>query len=423
MESPMVPQSNVMSPLGVQASTPIKQESFLPQQQPATPADSVRTDHSRATESAPKEKSGLQGDHTTPAHKLLEEWQSMNLYYKDVPYLKRLLDHGREVSDYPMMLEQDRGLLRVWGVGEGQDLNDGAQGPGTPESSNESEGASPAPGKDGLWGHPPLEAASPSPDTPQESNNASFVHESGLNSDGRPDFRRHVLFELLDSYMKSMHMFHPFMNEGKLKRMFREFSDQYSPRHNGHARSPAATQQFNPGVKRKRSMSGVDGGVGSGRGEIERSLRNAIVLLVLALGKVCAYKKPLPAPQSDRSPYINQSWGYVRDSPNPNGSFTSDTSEDHRLRNIEFLPGMAYYAYATDILGNQQGGNTTAARVLESWSWISNACRIALILIKADYNKLLRVNPVQKLAYYSPKERYRLNLALCVYWTALQLES
>jgi hypothetical protein len=237
--------------------------------------------------------------------------------------------------------------------------------------------------------------------------------------------------------MKSMHMFHPFMNEGKLKRMFREFSDQYSPR-TTNARSPAApSQHFNPGVKRKRSMSGVEW-VGSGKGEIERSLRNAIVLLVLALGKVCAYKQPLPAPQSDRSPYINQSWGYVRDSPNPHGSFTSDTSEDHRQRNIDILPGMAYYAYATDILGNQQGGNTTAhaqafllaalylgqyARVLESWSWISNACRIALILIKADYNKLLRVNPVQKLAYYSPKERYRLNLALCVYWTALQLES
>jgi hypothetical protein len=98
---------------------------------------------------------------------------------------------------------------------------------------------------------------------------------------------------------------------------------------------------------------------------------------------------------------------------------------------------MAYYAYATDILGNQQGGNTVAhaqamllaalflsqyARVLESWSWINNACRIALVLIKADYTKLLRVNSDRRHTW-SSKERYRLNLVMCVYWTALQLES
>ena len=98
---------------------------------------------------------------------------------------------------------------------------------------------------------------------------------------------------------------------------------------------------------------------------------------------------------------------------------------------------MAYYAYATDILGNQQGGNTVAhaqamllaalflsqyARVLESWSWINNACRIALVLIKADYNKLLRVNS-DKRHTWSSEERHRLNLVMTVYWTALQLES
>src|SRR5207249_1248244 len=99
-------------------------------QTPATPADSVRTEPSHPEPAAkdPKEKDGLQGDHTTPAHKLLEEWAQMNIFYNGIPYLKRLLDNGQKVSDYPMQLEQDRGLLRVWGVGEGQDLNDGAQG-------------------------------------------------------------------------------------------------------------------------------------------------------------------------------------------------------------------------------------------------------------------------------------------------------
>ncbi|KAI4633961.1 uncharacterized protein J4E87_001130 [Alternaria ethzedia] len=441
MESPIAPHSNMMSPLGGQASASIKQESQFapPPQQPATPAESVRTDRSHATETSPKEQTGLQGDHTTPAHKLLDEWQQMSIFYQGIPYLRRLMDNGREVSDYPMQLEQDRGLLRVWGVGEGQDLNDGAQGPGSPESSNDSEAASPAPGKEGLWGYP-FSPDAGSVKTPIGTPREYFSHQprqatsNGLGSDGRPDFSRPVMFELLRSYMETMHIFHPFMNETKLRRMFKDFSDQYSPDARPmNPRSPAPVH----GVKRKHSESNFEGGLATGRGEIERSLRNAIVLLVLALGKVCAHTDPLPAPKNDRHPYVNE-WGTFRESPHPNGgSFTSETSDENRPRNIDLLPGMAYYAYATDILGNQQGGNTVAhaqanllaalflsqyARVLESWSWINNACRIALVLIKADYSKLLRQNSDRRHTW-SGKERYRLNLVMCVYWTALQLES
>ncbi|KAJ4375239.1 hypothetical protein N0V83_002325 [Neocucurbitaria cava] len=401
MESPIVPHSN-MSPIGAQASTPIKQEAILAApQQPATPADSVRTDHSRMTDRSPREKSGLQSDHTTPAHKLLSEWQAMNTFYKDVDYLNRLVDSGHDVSDYPMQLEQDRGLIRVWGVGEGQDLNDGAQGPGSPESSNDSDVPSPAPGKEGLWGHPPLDHSSPSTmsgSTPREYQGS----EGGLGPDGRPNFHAQTLQDLLKSYLENIHVLHPFMNPSKLHRMVKEFTEQYSPDvRAANARSPAASglqHQLHQGIKRKRSSSAF-GEPYSPKGAIERSLRNAIVLLVLAVGKVCAHKEKLPAPQSDKSPYVNGAWGYTRESPRPNGSFNSDMSEDNRPRNIDILPGMAYFSYATDILGNQQGGNTVAhaqamilaalylsqfARVLESWSWINNACRITMVLVKAD---------------------------------------
>ncbi|KAF2624873.1 hypothetical protein BU25DRAFT_460712 [Macroventuria anomochaeta] len=111
-----------MSPSASQALTPIKQESmFASPQQPATPADSARSEHSGATGLPPKEKSGLQSDHTTPAHKLFEEWPSMGHFCRNVEYVEKLIEGGHEVSEYPMLLEQDRGLLRVWGVGEGQD--------------------------------------------------------------------------------------------------------------------------------------------------------------------------------------------------------------------------------------------------------------------------------------------------------------
>lgn len=439
MESPVVPNST-MSPIGPQASTPIKQEAILAApQQPATPADSVRTDHSRITDSGPREKSGLQSDHTTPAHKLFAEWSSMTPFYKNVEYLTKLVENGQQVSDYPMQLEQDRGLIRVWGVGEGQDLNDGAQGPGSPESSNDSDVTSPAPGKEGLWGYPPLDHSSPSTmsgDAPREYPG----HEGGLGPDGRPNFYAKTLHELLESYMNNMHNLHPFLNPSKLKRMVNDFIEQYSPDgKSANARSPAVSGlQHHQGMKRKRSSSAF-GEPYSPKGAIERSMRNAIVLLVLALGKVCAHERKLPAPQSDKTPFVNGVWGYPRESPHANGSFTSESSsDDNRPRNIEILPGMAYYAYATDILGNQQGGNTVAhaqamilaalylsqfARVLESWSWINNACRITMVLIKADYPKLVRDYYLDKKGSLTAKERYRLNLVMCVYWTCLQLES
>jgi hypothetical protein len=397
-ESPTVP-SNYMSPGHPQASTPIKQELNFPMsQQPATPADSVRTDISHSTSAGLQEKAGLQSDHSTPAHKLFAEWPHIKEWSQGIEYLDKLTKNGRDISDYPMQLEQDRGLLRPWGIGEGLDLNDGAQGPGSPEGSNDSDAPSPAPGKEGLWGYPPLDKSSPgtmNSSTPREYSS----HAGGLGPDGRPDFRSAVMDELLESYITNMHNLHPFLNRSKIQKMFREFKEQYSPdAKSANAASPAA-HQLTTGMKRKRSSSAFGEGY-SAKGAIERSLRNAIVLLILALGKVCSYKdrRPLPSPQSDKGAQSNGAWGSFGPSSHPNGSFTSEMSDDGRPRNIDMMPGMAYYSYATDILGNHHGGLTVAhaqafilaalyisqfARVLESWSWINSACRITIVLLKA----------------------------------------
>jgi hypothetical protein len=423
-----------------QALSPIKQESmFMPPQQPATPADSVQSEEDGTKGLPCKEKSGLQSDHTTPAHKLFGEWQSMAPFCRGVDYIEKLLEGGHEVSEYPMLLERDRGLLRVWGVGKGQDLNDGAQGPGSPDSCGDTDASSPASGKEGLWGYAPADTSNtqsndiPESDLrPNQSENAG-----GLGTDGRPDFRESVLWALYDSYIENIHKLHPFMNASKLRRMIGEFSDQYSPDYDSkHAGPPAANtfakNPLNHGPKRKRSGSAYYE-PWSAKGAIERSLRNALVLLVLALGKVCAHHEPLPSPQSDKTSHTKGNWGLHTD-----GDFESHTPDDDRPRNIDILPGMSYFAYATDILGNQQGGNTIAhaqamilaalylsqfARVLESWSWISNACRVALVLIKAYREKLNRNWYLKNIASRSPLERSRLNQILFVYWTCLQLES
>ncbi|KAF2687795.1 hypothetical protein K458DRAFT_170339 [Lentithecium fluviatile CBS 122367] len=441
-ESPTAHHSHV-SPVAAYTSTPVDQKSILATPQPpATPADSI--DHPLPVESAPRGLlEGLQSDHTTPAHLLLAEWPQMRSFCSGIPELEKLVESGKKISDYPMQFEQDRGLLRVWGVGEGNDSNDGAQGPSSPESNVDSDAPSPGSTKEGIWGYPPVDHSSPSTlggETPRH-----YSDLGGLGPDGKPDFRLATLQSLRASYHEHIHCLHPFVNPSKLRKMVADFGAVYSPEaQKSRTRSPAGVpERLNPGIKRKRSGSVLGDSYGLAddlsKGTIERSLRNAIVLLVLALGKVCQHTESLPAPHADRNPTSYGNWGYTRDSPHSaNHSFSSDDS-DSRPRNIDVLPGMAYFSYATDILGNQQGGNTVAhaqamllaalylsqfARVLESWSWINNACRVCLVLVKADYPKLSRPTDLMTPREPDPpKEVFRLNLVKCVYWTCLQLET
>jgi hypothetical protein len=59
----------------------------------------------------------------------------MSGFPNGIDYLQRPKNNGSEYSKDPMQLEQYRGVIRVWGVGEGHDHNDEAQGPGCPEST------------------------------------------------------------------------------------------------------------------------------------------------------------------------------------------------------------------------------------------------------------------------------------------------
>jgi hypothetical protein len=69
-------------------------------------------------------------------------------------------------------------------------------------------------------------------------------------------------------------------------------------------------------------------------------MENGIILLVLELGAICEWRhKPLPGPVSISA---------------ISAAHTSDFS---LLLNLDIIPGLAYYAYATNILGNMQGGN------------------------------------------------------------------
>jgi hypothetical protein len=304
-----------------------------------------------------------------------------------IEVIRRLQSNNFNIADYPMKLEQARGLLRVWGVGEGPDMNDGTQGPSSPDSQS-TDTPSPPARQMAIWGAVTAEASSPSTlgaDVPAEDP------VGGLGLDGQLKLDWPTLEVLLASYTDHIHTLHPFLNLFELKRMVKNFSTMYGP----EAREAKRNQIHGVGIKRKRETGAAPTGE-----IIDRSLHNAIVLLVLALGKACLWTDPLPAPHADRTPLESTLWGFKRSSSRTataNSSFSSDYEVDSRPRNIDILPGMAYFSYATDILGNQQGGNSIGhaqahllaglylgqyARVLESWSWIHNACKICTVLVK-----------------------------------------
>jgi hypothetical protein len=307
---------------------------------------------------------GLQNNHTASAHGLLEEWTLMKRFPNGVEYLKWLKENGSAYSGYLMQLEGNRAILRVRGFGEG-----------SPESSNDSA-------RERLWGHPPLDYPSPHPDNGTPRGHPHYEHLGGLGSDGKPNFLCADVDRYHKAYMEHMYAFHPLLNPGELQGMIRVFKEQYCPDGQvAHAASPAA-HQLNPGVKRKRPSS-TFGEPHTPHSASERSLHNCIVLLVLALGQVCSFKEPLPYPASNEVA-------------NPTGSFSSIGPEDHGPRNIEHLPGLVCYSYASDILEKHRGytvGHAQAnilaalfigqyARVMESWNWIRNACQIAMVLIQ-----------------------------------------
>lgn len=380
-------------------------------------------------------------EHTTAAHRLLC-WPSIRAAFaKSNPQFLS--------DDYVMKLEERKGVLRVYGRGEGQDAGDGGHPSPTgstasPRSDEGSEVRSPPP-PDGLWG-----SGFADPPTAREVG--------GLGRDGKLEVDGQTLDKLLKLYLENIHILHPFLDKNTLTKMVKRFSMDYSPgthlkwgRLDGS--KPAAPTSFDglrepathlpKSSKRKHSETQYQGAglelvsptaPSAPLPHFQRAISTAIVLLVMALGKICEWRAPLPGPVSDDgkenptarpspfSPFASNSESSsplsVRQSPSsstqtmPNPSAISTPSglplrdpfckppgEDASagLRNVDVIPGLAYYAYATDILGNCHGGNDLShvqanllaalyagqlARAFESWAWIHSACRACRYLVR-----------------------------------------
>ena len=341
-------------------------------------------------------------EHTTAAHKLLL-W----------PSIRNLL-HPREYDeDYVMTLEEKRGLIRVYGRGEGDETSEdnGLSPPSTTLSTSFNE-------------NQPYYAASPSngPWGVYVNQPQTKLENKGLDENGMLTADPDMIRRYHKNYMKHMHQLHPFLDQSDLENKVDYFIRMYCPL-KGPVVSPGVpNNHMNDvprGAKRKRSCENLQG-VGcdmqpameqSSSRRIEKSIYNAIILLVLALGSICEAnpvpgpvtnspvdfrKETIPGPPthgllspegSDSLPQ-SQGSGYVTD----NHTYASQD------KNLDYIPGLAFYAYATQILGSLQGANRLPhvqaallaglyagqlAHPFQSHGWISQAARACQVLVRS----------------------------------------
>ncbi|KAG2411767.1 hypothetical protein HFD88_009323 [Aspergillus terreus] len=377
-------------------------------------------------------------EHTTAAHKLLL-W----------PSIKKVLEPKEYDEDYVMRLEEKRGLIRVYGRGEGDETSEDpvVSTPSTNPSAAVEEVYMHHPSPSGPWG---------GINQPQ-----SKLADIGLDDTGRVTTTPSTIRRYHKSYMENLHKLHPFLDQNDLERKIELFIATYCP---------GAGGEMPRGAKRKRSCDALQGAgcdMGSPatvKGEassniIEKSIDNAIVLLVLALGCICEVRdRPVPGPIMDHvvdfrkeqipgpstrsmlspagsdSMMASQSNSFHSKPPSFNSPWMGDGRkstagrpypDDRNLRNLDVIPGLAFYAYATSILGNLQGANGLhhvqaallaglyagqLAHPFQSHGWIAQAARACQVLVRTKRYEKMRDGPVKDLYDFA-------------YWTCLQLES
>ena len=427
----------------------------------------------------------LHVEHSTGAHNLFR-WSA----------IRNLLEGRLLNENFVMQHEMSKGLLRLYGRGQGIDTWDGASsaGPGSPASTHSEE--STTAGRTARGSTPP-DAWGTSIGRPNHLlEGTKFVadkvdHPGGLNPDGTLKLDKETMARLELSYLENMHILHPFLEKTRLRRMIERVHTRASqsttavggagntgalsrsPRllHNpagltGAARNnplkrklsneEAAQELGPPGSGGPAAVGGAIRFVGEAQ-PLERRVSTAIVLLVLALGRICEHTEALPGPVSEtpreRATAAPVSAGLANPSRSPDysssamspatasspvamvegragslsyrGSGSEGSAGPGKRagdRNVDRIPGLAYFAKAVEILGGLQGNDlphvqanllaalytSQMACVLESWTWIQHACRACHFLVRDPTFKGIR-----------PARRELIQFA---YWTCHQLE-
>lgn len=381
-------------------------------------------------------------EHNTAAQKLFR-WPSIKYLLQKC----ERLDFSDSTENYVLDMELRKGPLHLYGRGQGPEILDGNQlnaaspaaSAASGHSDEASEGSSPASSIDLVWGHG---------FNPYVGDSTKDGTTGGLCPDNTMKLDSRTINALHASYLQNMQILHPILDEIVLAKLMENFKKRYS----GSAETSSAkaafavpvanvnvdvlrdsSLPFNKSVKRKHSDSWIDGGQAqpsmSPKPLLEQSPSTAIVLLVLALGKICECRESLPGPAPLSSKEVGNSTatpfspalarndsppsGSIRQSPSmyPTGISPMSTARQNHLsprssvseipfrqaKNLDVIPGLAYYAQATNILGNMFGAHDITyvqccllaglyagqlANSVESLAWIQSAARACCILTR-----------------------------------------
>ncbi|KAG6005820.1 hypothetical protein E4U21_007592 [Claviceps maximensis] len=429
-------------------------------------------------EPVPPGEPAIPMNHTTLAGLLLQ-WPIIRDIVK--PHLEPA--GIRHVTEYPISIEQNRGVLIVYGRGEDShpprppptlhtdhsqlDISDDLSDTGT---------SSPLVAD---WGH----LGGPSP------TDQAVEYKGGvLASDGSPDFSEHKVWSYVQSFQDHILSMHPIIQPKVLREWVHHFLETLPSRPAPLKQPKTASASFAvsstttnvgndmAGTKRKRSLVVDESEVsptssGATWGRPERSIHNALVLIILALGKVCQHRVCIPdavhqtetifrgspltrngltqSPSQSSPPSLSstcQSSGLTSPKELERGGGQSRRSSVQGSgsgaaryglglkKNYETIPGLEYFAFATDILGNHMGAyknmkNVYAlifaglyhgqlARPMESFAFIHQAGHKLQVIMRPSLQKLRHLKKSMTMI----RETKYNQLAL-TFWTCLQLES
>ncbi|KAJ6790005.1 hypothetical protein PWT90_03794 [Aphanocladium album] len=392
------------------------------------------------------------------------------------PSIQELTKHHVEregvgyVGEYPISQEQNRGLLIPYGRGEDNRMSrkqrereqHEQQSVDVPDDSSDSP--SPSTATDAVdWGT--LGGASPYD---------QVDYRSGvLGPDGNPDFSEAKVWSYVETFKENILNMHPIVQPPILDQWVRQFLESLPISTNKHNKTTTAwalsSSMEATGSKRKRSPvpDGMENSAAasppSRSGRPHRTIHTALVLTVLALGKVCQHRDfvpdalhagdPMPhgrfhlngipqspkgSPPGDSSRSQSSSLASPRDQDRPfhsrRSSLAGNTRSGLLKKNYENIPGLEYFAFATDILGNHLGSYNNMKNVyadifaglyqgqlgrpLESFAFIHRAGHKLQVIMRPSLDKLKKFKTTRE--FIKDTKYNQLSLA---FWTCLQLES
>ncbi|KFY59113.1 hypothetical protein V497_04497 [Pseudogymnoascus sp. VKM F-4516 (FW-969)] len=434
-------------------------------------ADSDDGSESHAAANVPPGEPAIPIGHTTGAAKILQ-WHAVAAMVGE--NMKK--DKNRGID--PLRRETKRGIISLYGRGESREqlvgydrdsMSDYGIEPQRSSSDTYSDLAH-SPAVEQGWGQGG--AQSPVADSYLFSAEKD-ASRTAVDTAGPPDLDEKTVRHLAGSYMKHLNVMHPIITQRSLDAMIAKFMQNIGATERdgaGHNFARFAGNSDVTGSKRKRSptLSGTDHTFAQqlGQGWRQRTISEAIVLLILALGKVCEHQSKIPDVVSDTDgsttnspanhvspPIMHQSPKLSSHSSTMPSPIMQDRAYHHRgssdtsgiryppnTRNMDVIPGLAYFAVATDILGNHQGASglpyvhalllaslyySQLGRVLQSHACVNQAGYALTIMLKPQlprYKQMLEdmSDPVRRSRVrWLPDD----NRTLFTFWTCLQLES